>query len=310
MTSPQKYLVGESYGGFRAARLAHFLSTERGISIMGMLLISPALEFSLLNGSEFEPLPYALRLPSYAAVKIERTAPLTPEALVRSRERFALGPYLAALVATPRDPATMKSINAEVARRIGLPEDLVARYDGRVPPGVFAKEIRRDDKLIVSRYDASIAGLDPYPEGTGTRGGDPVYDGLIPILTVGMHDYLADTLGVKTELAYRIANADLVRQWNWRSGISGGNGYAGAGDALREALAGNPQLKVIVAHGMTDLVTPYLASRFVIDRLPQSLTAGRVTFNLYAGGHMMYLRTASRARLHADAAKLYPVPPL
>ena len=66
----------------------------------------------------------------------------------------------------------------------------------------------------------------------------------------------------------------------------------------------------MVAHGMTDLVTPYMTSRFVIDRLPKELTDGRMTLNLYAGGHMMYLRAASRARLHADAAKLYPVPPL
>ena len=61
---------------------------------------------------------------------------------------------------------------------------------------------------------------------------------------------------------------------------------------------------------MTDLVTPYMTSRFVIDRLPPSLTEGRVTLALHAGGHMMYLRSASRAKLHADAAKLYPVPPL
>jgi hypothetical protein len=40
------------------------------------------------------------------------------------------------------------------------------------------------------------------------------------------------------------------------------------------------------------------------------LTDGRMTLNLYAGGHMMYLRAVSRAKLHADATKLYPVPPL
>jgi carboxypeptidase C (cathepsin A) len=91
--------------------------------------------------------------------------------------------------------------------------------------------------------------------------------------------------------------------------MPGNGGYAGAADSLRQALADNPQLKVTVAHGMTDLVTPYLTSRFVLDRLPSSLTNGRVSFNLYAGGHMMYLRALSRARLHADAAKLYPVPP-
>jgi hypothetical protein len=30
-----------------------------------------------------------------------------------------------------------------------------------------------------------------------------------------------------------------------------------------------------------------------------------VAFGLHPGGHMMYLRAASRAGLHADAARLY-----
>ena len=78
---------------------------------------------------------------------------------------------------------------------------------------------------------------------------------------------------------------------------------------LRDVLANNPIFKVVIAHGMTDLVTPYLTSRYVVDRLPQTLTAGRVTLNVYPGGHMMYLRPGSRARLHADAAWLYSALP-
>ncbi|HUN53247.1 MAG TPA: hypothetical protein VMU42_19120, partial [Candidatus Sulfotelmatobacter sp.] len=56
---------------------------------------------------------------------------------------------------------------------------------------------------------------------------------------------------------------------------------------------------------MTDLQTPYLASRYIVDHLPASLTHGRVTLRLYAGGHMMYLRPASRAALHDDAQSLF-----
>ncbi len=79
---------------------------------------------------------------------------------------------------------------------------------------------------------------------------------------------------------------------------------------MRDALALNPQFKVMVAHGMTDLVTPYFTSRYLLDHLPPALTADRVTLNLYPGGHMMYLRPLSRGRLRADAAKLYPASPL
>jgi carboxypeptidase C (cathepsin A) len=56
---------------------------------------------------------------------------------------------------------------------------------------------------------------------------------------------------------------------------------------------------------MTDLVTPYLASRFLLDQLPTLGDAARVGLTLYPGGHMMYLRAASRARLHEDARALY-----
>ena len=305
--SSPKYLVGESYGGFRTTRLPQILADDHGIGLAGVIMISPVLEFSLLGGSEFEPLPYALRLPSYAATRIERTDTVTPGALAEV-ERFAMGPYLAALVATPRDPVAAKQVNAEVARYTGLPLELVERRDGRIPPGLFVKEVRRDDNRLVSRYDASVAGLDPYP-GTADSRQDPVFDGLIPVLTAAVHAHFKDVLGVATTERYRVSNGAVARQWNWRDGNSRG-GYLGGADSLREALAANPQLKVLIAHGMTDLVTPYMTSRFVIDRLPPSLTDGRVTLSLYAGGHMMYLRDGSRARLHADAARLYPVPPL
>jgi carboxypeptidase C (cathepsin A) len=121
-----------------------------------------------------------------------------------------------------------------------------------------------------------------------------------------MPAYLADSLGVRTELPYRLSNGQIMRQWNWRSGLGGREGYAGASDSLREVLANNKNFKVAIVHGMTDLVTPYLTSRYVIDHLPASLTADRVTLSLHPGGHMMYLRPGSRAGLHADAARLYP----
>ena len=302
-----KFLAGESYGGFRATRLPQILADDHGINLMGVFMISPVMEFSLIGGNEFEPLPYALRLPSYAASKIERAGSLTPAALAEV-ERFAMGPYLAALVATPRDPAATKQVYAEVSRYTGLPEELIARHAGLISPGVFVKEARRTDQQLISRYDAAVTGLDPFPAANESRQ-DPVFDGLIPVLTPAATELFKDKLGVTTTQPYRISNGEVARQWNWRGGTSRG-GYVGGADSLREALAANPQLKVMVAHGMTDLVTPYMTSRFAIDRLPPALTEGRVTLNLYMGGHMMYLRSASRAKLHADAAKLYPVPPL
>jgi len=299
-----KYLAGESYGGFRAARLPEILADDHHLSVAGVLLISPVLEFSLIADNSLALLPDVLRLPSYAAVRLEQSGTATPEALA-DVERFALGPYLTALAATPRDEAAMQDIYAEVARYTGVPEAVITRHDGRLPLGVFAKEARRPDRLLVSRYDGSVTGPDPSPDSRRARG-DALFDGLRGVLAGAMPAYLADSLGVRTDLPYVLSNGQVVRQWNWRSGLGGREGYAGASDSLRELLARNRSFRIAIAHGMTDLVTPYLTSRYVIDRLPASLTADRVTLSLHPGGHMMYLRPASRAALHADAARLYP----
>jgi carboxypeptidase C (cathepsin A) len=299
-----KYLAGESYGGFRAARLPEALADDHNIAVAGVFLVSPVLEFSLISGDALALLPDVLRLPSYAAVRLEQSGTPTPEALTEV-ERFALGPYLTALAATPRDEGALRALYPELARYTGVPESVIARHEGRLPLGLFVKEARRPDKLLISRYDGSATAPDPFPESSRTRG-DALFDPLRSVLATAMTDYLSQTLGVKTDMPYRLSNGQVVRQWNWRSGMGSREGYAGAADSLREVLANNRNFKVAIAHGMTDLVTPYMTSRYVIDHLPATLTTGRVTLSLHPGGHMMYLRAASRAGLHADAARHYP----
>ncbi|HLG49989.1 MAG TPA: hypothetical protein VKY24_27360 [Reyranella sp.] len=302
-TSP-KYLAGESYGGFRAASLPQVLAEDHSIAIAGVFLISPVIEFSLIDGDDLALLPDVLRLPSYATVHLEQSGMLEPAALAEV-ERFAMGPYLTALAATPRDAAALRALYPEVARVTGVPEAVIAQREGRVPLGLFVKEARRADKLLISRYDGSATAPDPYPDSSRTRG-DALFDGLRSVLANAMTGYLAESLGVHTDLPYRLSNNQVVRRWNWRSGIEGRGGYPGAADSLREVLAENRSFKVAIAHGMTDLVTPYMTSRYVIEHLPATLTKDRMTLSLHPGGHMMYLRAASRAGLHQDAARLYP----
>ncbi len=67
------YLVGESYGGFRAVLVARRL-LEGGIGVKGAVLVSPALEFSMIRGDAYALLPLALQLPSIAASHLEATA--------------------------------------------------------------------------------------------------------------------------------------------------------------------------------------------------------------------------------------------
>ena len=296
LASP-KYLAGESYGGFRAARLAHELLTDPGIAVQGIVMLSPALDFGLIRGGgELNLLPPVLRLPSYAAA-----AGASPETLAEA-ERFAMGDYLTFLASGAED----ERIYAAVARFTGLSPDIVRRYRGAVPPEVFTKETARAKGQVASLYDATTAMADPYPASTTAKGGDPILDGTIAPLSTAMVLYLRQTLGFKTDRPYELLNGEVNAHWDWRSaGGNGGEEPLSALDDLRRAVALNPKLRIEIAQGMTDLVTPYFASRFLIAHLPTVQAVSPIELDLYPGGHMMYWHPGVRAKLKENVAKLY-----
>ncbi len=92
VTSP-KFLLGESYGGFRAAKVARALQSEQGIAVGGILMLSPMLEGAFQFGGDRFALGAALRLPSLAAAELERKGTFSKEALAQA-EHFALTDYL------------------------------------------------------------------------------------------------------------------------------------------------------------------------------------------------------------------------
>src|SRR3954469_4895996 len=91
-----KYLLGESYGGFRAAKTARVMQREQGISASGIVMLSPLLEGWLTFGDSSSALRAALELPSLAAAELERKKTFSPEAIAGA-EKFALTDYLTTL---------------------------------------------------------------------------------------------------------------------------------------------------------------------------------------------------------------------
>jgi len=77
-------------------------------------------------------------------------------------------------------------------------------------------------------------------------------------------------------------------------------------DAPGELLALTPSFHLMIAHGYSDMVTPYADSRYVLNRIPASVDGGRAELRLYRGGHMFYVDTQSRKAFTADARTMYP----
>ena len=76
---------------------------------------------------------------------------------------------------------------------------------------------------IVSRYDATFAVADPYPELASARGPDPMLDGFTRAYGGAFVGYARDELGFKTEMTYNLLASDVGRQmglgrWRPRAG--------------------------------------------------------------------------------------------
>lgn len=297
------FLVGESYGGFRAAVLARALQEESGVAPSGLVLISPALSFALLRGEGHLLLPDALMLPSLAATHLARQgagAPLAPR--LAEVERWALSDYLTALAAGPA--GLPEAVVARLAALTGLSPALVRESHGRIPVGRFIKEYARAQARVLSRYDGTVDGPDIAPASPWPQGPDPVLDRAVPAWTSAFVAYVRGELGYATDVTYRLLEPEIGSKWDY--GLAPGRqGYADALDDLQAGRALNPALEALVAHGLTDLVTPYLASRYLLDQLPPLAGAAPIAFRAYPGGHMFYMREASRRALTEDARALY-----
>ncbi len=293
-----KYLFGESYGGLRAAKTARALQRDQGITISGIVMLSPLLEGWLTFGDDGSALRTALQLPSLAAAELERKNIFSREALAAA-EKFALTDYLVTLAGSPPQGDAAKAFYQRVAQTSGLPVETVTKSRGFIPN--FVKSLRSVDGKIVSRYDATFAVDDPYPESRSGDGGDPILDGVTRAYGGAMASYARNELGFKTDMTYALLPREVGSQWDWQ----GGRSRLSSEDDLRVLLAFGPSFRLLIAHGYSDMVTPYAMTRYLLDHMPPVDPPERVQLKLYRGGHMIYLDPQSRKAFHADAAAFY-----
>jgi carboxypeptidase C (cathepsin A) len=302
--SSPKYILGESYGGFRAAKVARALQNNQGIVASGIVMVSPMIEGQFQFSGENFALGAALELPSLAAAELERKGTFSAAALAQA-ERFALTDYLTTLAGPPLRGDAAQAFYARVAQITGLPEDVVARERGFIRDA-YVKNLRAGDHKIVSHYDATFAVDDPNPESAAARGPDPILDGFVRAYGSAFVAYARDELGFKTEMTYNLLASEISGKWDWDDG--GGHAPPSAAEDLRQLLALTPSFRLMIAHGYSDLVTPYSNSRYVLNHIPANVEGERAELKLYRGGHMFYIDPQSRKAFTTDARTMYASP--
>src|SRR5690348_3675941 len=214
-----KFIAGESYGGFRAPKVARKLQ-DQGIGVRGLVMISPVIDFMTFGGRRHVPMTWVAHLPSMAAAALDAKGQFNRDAL-RDVERYAAGDYLLDLLKGERDAAAVARISARVAALTSLDPALVKRLAGRVDTATFQRELHRGEGRIGSAYDPNVTAFDPNPTSSQSHFSDPVLDDTRAPITTAMTDLYQHVLNWRVERPYQLLNREVGAHWNWGRGRSG-----------------------------------------------------------------------------------------
>lgn len=282
-TSP-KYLIGESYGTTRVSGLALELQNNHWMYLNGVILVSPT-ELGLKREG---PVGAALTLPYYtAAAWYQKALPADLQQkdldqILPEVETFTVNELIPALSkGGSLDEAQRKQLASRVARYSGLSEKSVLENNLAIPTDFFWKDLLRDKGYTIGRLDSRYLGIDKKQSGV-----EPDYNSELTswlhAFTPAINYYLRDVLKYKTDLVYNMFGP--VHPWDRSNDNTGEN--------LRQAMAQNPYLHVMVQSGYYDGATTYFDAKYSLWQLdPSSKMKDRLRFEGYRSGHMMYLRS-------------------
>jgi len=293
-----KFLLGESYGGIRAAGLAEHLQTRYGMSLNGVVLLSSLLDFSTLQPAPGNDLSYLVYLPAYAgAAHYHGKIQGDRDALIKSATDYAFTEYAAALLKGSSLEASQRdAVAAKLASFTGIPAQTWIEQNLRLSPMLFRGLLLKDTGKVLGRFDGRVAWdssdrSDPYP------GYDPSYSLTQGAFSTAIMDYLGHDLGWKEDQPYEILTSK-VQPWRWGSD----NEVVNLSGKLATAMRDNPKLRVLVMGGHTDLATPPEGVAYSFRHLLGLSDALRknVEYTYYDGGHMFYLNPPDLKKTRTD----------
>jgi carboxypeptidase C (cathepsin A) len=296
----RKFITGESYGGYRVPRITHYLQTQLGVAMNGVVAVSPYLNPSLDENADVSPMAWVIDLPSIAAASLERQHKLSSETMAPVIA-YARGEYVSDLLKGRSDPQATERVLQKVTELTGLDKAFVRRSGGRIEIGAYLREVFREQGKIGSVYDSNVTAFDPFPYAPDQRFTDPLLEGIVAPTTSAMVDFVTRVVGWKASGVYHALSYEVGGQWDFDSAAL----RNGASADLRQAVAADAKLRVLIVHGWNDLSCPFMGSILTVDQMPAMGDPSRVSVRMYPGGHMFYSRPDSAAALRKDVQELF-----
>ncbi len=283
------YLVGESYGGTRAVLLAWDQVQEPEFDLQGLILISPVLDYEFLDPRASSNLKLALNLPTWAATARyhARITPTRPwDAWLASIEDWAIRQYLPALVQGDRlTDSQRQTLARQLGRYTGLSSQQFLRQDLRLTTEQFRRVLLAGRQL--DRWDSRL-----------TYTTIPPSEHMEGAMLEAWSNYAREHLGLPGD--YVLFSRRVNQSWRWGNQPFNLDLAPQLGETLRR----RPGLRLFVAAGYYDLVVPFAAVHYSLNRLnlPPQQHETQVHLRYYAAGHMVYLPDRERQRLQQEVA--------
>jgi carboxypeptidase C (cathepsin A) len=304
-----KFLFGESYGTTRSGALAYQLQ-DRGMALNGVVLLS-----SIMNYGRRQPgldRDYLNYLPSYAATAWYHhkmaNPPATVDQAAAQARAFAEGPYAAALEKGQTiSPAERDAVASQMSALTGLSPDFIVRSNLRVDLSRFRKELLRDQRQTLGRFDSRYTGIDP-----DAAGDSPEYDASDTAISgafIGtLNNYLTRDLNYQTNMAYRAsASEEEGFKWDFSHKAPGIRFTLNAPNTaidLAAAMRTNPYLKVLSLNGWYDMATPFFGTEYDLNHMMLEPAQQRnLEFRYYPAGHMVYLNPEALHAMRLDVER-------
>jgi carboxypeptidase C (cathepsin A) len=293
--SSPKYIIGESYGGTRVMGLALELQNQQWMYLNGVIMVSPADYKVIRTGG---PVSSALNLPYYTAAAWYQKA---LDDKLQQKDLLEILPESEAYTINTVIPAIAKggfiseeernSVAEKMAYYSGLSKKEILDHNLVVPTSYFWKGLLRDRSgYTIGRLDSRYLGLDKQISGS-----EPDYNSELTSwlhsFTPAINYYLQEELQFKTDIKYNMFGP--VRPWD--------NKEDNTRDNLRQAMAQNPYLHVLVQSGYFDGATTYFNAKYTMWQIdPSGRMKDRFDFKGYRSGHMMYLRKEDLEKANSD----------
>lgn len=289
-----KYIAGESFGTTRAAAVTAALEGGgQTMALNGLILISQALDYQGSTSAHDNIASYFTYFPTMAATawyhrKAGQGKKL--EDFVQEAREFAYGEYLTSLYMGNQLSTSEKSaVASKISYFLGLNPEYVLRSENRILTSRFKKELLRAEGKTIGTLDGRYLGEEGDQTADRPTLGDPSSYSIDAAYTAALNDYFAQILKVKVDRPYLTSNRNIGGKWNWRPVPQGAYwepSYVNVARSLGESMRRNKDLKVMVANGYYDLITPFLDAEYTFAR--HDIPMDRVKMTYYEGGHMMY----------------------